>query len=316
MNTNKTKIMRNKLIGGFLFLLLLNTANAQLSMLKLDDGLLIVDGQNKVLKYQSVNKGKEGAYARCNYIHPLYGIDGKELTEDFPADHLHHRGVFWTWHQVWIGDKRIGDPWEIKDFEQEVVELEFMKISSSSVQIKTEVDWKSPLWKVAGVKAPYLKEKAVITVHEKKGNYRKIDFEIQLLALVDDLKIGGSEDKKGYSGFSVRMALPEDIVFSGPNGEVQPEVTAVQSEGYINMYGSIGENKSKAGIVILDHPNNPAYPQNWILRKKNSMQNAVYPGNKTVRISSEKPLVLNYSLLVYEGKMSHKQIAKSSKIIP
>ena len=28
-----------------------------------------------------------------------------------PADHRHQRGLFWAWHQVWIGEERIGDPW-------------------------------------------------------------------------------------------------------------------------------------------------------------------------------------------------------------
>lgn len=305
--------MRTLLLINLLFLFLLNTVNAQLSMKKTDGGILIVDGPDKVLQYQVENKSKNGEYSRCNYIHPLYGIDGKVLTEDFPDDHLHHRGVFWTWHQVWIGDKRIGDPWEIKEFEQEVIEVEFIKNSDNSAQIKTEVDWKSSQWKKSGEKVPYLKETAVITIHEKSGNYRKIDVEISLLALVENLKIGGSEDKKGYSGFSVRMALPKDILFTGPDGEVVPEVTAVQSEGFINMSGSIGKDNSKAGIVMIDHPDNPTYPQPWILRKKNSMQNAVYPGNKTVMVSTTEPLVLQYSLLVYSGKLNAKRISKVIK---
>ena len=34
--------------------------------------------------------------------------DGQVLTEDFPADHLHHRGIFWAWHQVYVGEKAMG----------------------------------------------------------------------------------------------------------------------------------------------------------------------------------------------------------------
>jgi hypothetical protein len=43
-------------------------------------------------------------------------VNGNILTEDFPKDHLHHRGVFWAWHQVLIGDKKMGDAWECRDF--------------------------------------------------------------------------------------------------------------------------------------------------------------------------------------------------------
>ena len=87
----------------------IGSASAQLTMQKADGGILIVDGPQKVLKYQTETKSKAGEYERCNYIHPLWGMDGQVLTEDFPSDHMHHRGIFWAWHQVWIGNQRIGD---------------------------------------------------------------------------------------------------------------------------------------------------------------------------------------------------------------
>ncbi len=236
------------------------------------------------------------------------------LTQDFPDDHLHHRGIFWAWHQVWIDGKRIGDPWELKDFEQDVVDIEFISKSDGAGVLKTEVLWESDLWKKHGKKVPYLKENSIITVHPTSGNYRKTDIEISLLALEEKLSIGGSEDEKGYSGFSVRMILPDDVKFTGPNGEIEPKITAVQSQGYVDISGSIGENNSKGGIVIIDNPENPGYPQPLILRAKNSMQNIAWPGNTTVSISTTKPLVLKYSLIVYSGKMNNRKIQKIIKM--
>ncbi|MDX1285521.1 MAG: DUF6807 family protein, partial [Draconibacterium sp.] len=262
----------------FIVLLTALSVNAQLSMQKKDDGILITENGNKVLFFQAEPKSLEGKFERCNYIHPLWASDGTILTEDFPADHYHHRGIFWTWHQVWIGDKRIGDPWEIKDFEQDVVEIEFLNQSESSVQLKTEVEWLSDKWKKNGKKVPYINEKAIITVHEQKGNFRRIDFEISLLALEENLKIGGSEDDKGYSGFSVRMKLPKDVGFEGVDGIVEPIRTAVESPGFINVSGSLLNDERFGGIVMVDHQNNPDYPQKWILRARNSMQNAAWPG--------------------------------------
>lgn len=297
-----------------LFVLLTFTFNlsAQLSMQKKEEGILITENGKNVLFFQSEPKSLNGTYERCNYIHPLWGVEGSVLTEDFPADHLHHRGIFWTWHQVWIGDKRIGDPWEIKEFDQDVVELEFVKSSDGTARVITEVEWLSAKWEKNGQKVPYIKENATIVIHPVKGNYRKIDFEITLLALAENLKIGGSEDVKGYSGFSVRMKLPEDVLFSGPDGIVEPLNTAVQSAGFINVSGSLPDG-STGGIVIADHPDNPGYPQNWILRKRNSMQNAAWPGREAVLLSTSEPLVLKYSLLVYKGKLSAKKIQKIIK---
>ncbi|HSO86391.1 MAG TPA: PmoA family protein [Draconibacterium sp.] len=303
----------NRIFGVFLLIGFGLFSSAQVKMQKQPGGFLFTENNENVLFYQRDSKNQEGKYERCNYIHPLWGIDGTVLTEDFPTDHLHHRGIFWAWHQVWIDGKQIGDPWEIKDFEQQVTDIEYSMKEGGVSELKTEVQWKSPLWKTMGEKKPYLKEKTKILIHPKKGNYRKIDFEIQLLALAENLKIGGSADEKGYSGFSVRMILPDDIKFTGPEGEISPKNTAVKSPGYVNVSGSVGKNKSSGGVVIIDHPENPGYPQPWILRKKNSMQNAAYPGNTTIPVSTTEPLVLKYSLLVYSGKMSDKNIQKIIK---
>lgn len=303
--------MKQITIAFYLILLFSWGLNAQVTMQKEEGGLLFMENGEKVLFYQSEPKSYEGEYERCNYIHPLWGPDGAVLTEDFPIDHLHHRGVFWAWHQVWINGKRIGDPWEIKDFQQKVTNIELWTQKNGSTLLKTKVNWLSEQWKKNGQKVPYLEEITIIIIHPKTKNFRRIDFEISLSALVKNLSVGGSEDKKGYSGFSVRMILPDDVAFTGPEGDVKAENTAVQSPGYINVSGNMGKNGKKAGIVIVDHPSNPGYPQPWILRNKNSMQNAVFPGNGTVPVLSSVPLVLKYSMVVYSGKMSARKIRKA-----
>jgi len=300
----------NRFFGILLLMGFGVSALAQVKMKKEEGGLLFIEKGENVLFYQKETKNMDGKYERCNYIHPLWGIDETVLTEDFPADHLHHRGIFWAWHQIWIDGQRIGDGWEINDFEQNVTDVEYISTKGGVAVLKTEVDWKSDLWKKHGEKVSYLKEKNTITIHPKTGNYRKIDFEISLLALEANLSIGGSEDVKGYSGFSVRMILPNDVKFIGPQGEIEPHNEAVQSVGYVNILGSVGKNNSEGGIVMVDNPQNPGYPQSWILRSRNSMQNAAFPGNKTIPISTTNPLVLKYSLLVYSGSLSDKKIQK------
>jgi hypothetical protein len=299
--------------GMVIFLLFWLPGTSQVKMKKGDGGFLFVENNKNVLFYQAEPKSYEGQYERRHYIHPLWGIDGNILTEDFPADHLHQRGVYWAWHQIWIGKERIGDGWELKDFEQEINEIEFISGRDGTAVLKTEVLWKSGKWKRLGKEVPYLKENTSMTIYPAEPNYRKIDFEIRLLALEENLSIGGSEDEKGYSGFSVRMALPEDVVFTGPQGQIIPENTAVPSKGYVNVSGTVGTNNSYGGIVMVDNPENPGFPQNWILRDKNSMQNAVYPGSEPFPISTTEAVILKYSLIVYSGKLKNKKIQKIIK---
>ena len=51
----------------------------------------------------------------------------------------------------------------------------------------------------------------------------------------------------------------------------------------------------------LCHPSLPNFPQPWILRRKTSMQNPVYPGPHPVALPREDPLVLRYRLVLHRG---------------
>ncbi|HCE58767.1 MAG TPA: hypothetical protein DER09_13300 [Prolixibacteraceae bacterium] len=293
------------------FVISMFTSTAQVKMKKTVNGLLFTERSDSVLLYRNKLVSIDGKFTRTHYIHPLWAPDGKILTEDFPIDHPHHRGIFWAWHQIVVNGKNICDGWELKNFSQKINDLQFRALKNGSAELKTEVEWASPnLKNESGKLIPMIQEKTKIIIHPAVKNYRKIDFEISLLALVENLSIGGSADEKGYSGFSARIKLPEDVVFKEVAGNVLPQNTAVVSPGYIDISGGMLKNGKPGGVVIVDFPENPGYPQPWILRAKNSMQNAAWPGNQLVQISTKEPLVLKYSLLVYSGEMKGKTIQK------
>ena len=297
-----------KLIPVILSIFFSFAGKAQINMVLKQGGFLFMEGKDSIFFYQRSPKDKNGEYSRCNYIHPLYGPDGSRLTEDFPADHLHHRGIFWTWHQVLIDDKQVSDGWELKNFQQQVTSFEFM-LQKGIGLLNTTVEWKSPLWK-NGSEA-YLKEDTKIIIHPKSGNYRRIDFEIHLKALTDRLSIGGSDDEKGYSGFSVRLKLPADVHFTGANGLVEPANAAIEAGNSMNVSGAFLNGGKPGGLVIWSDPSNPVPATSWIIRKAASMQNVAFPGRKPVAIPFDQPLVLKYSLLVYQDNLGQKQIMKA-----
>ncbi len=81
-----------------------------------DDGVSVFEGQTPVLSYQAKSRSYEGGWQRASYVHPLYNLRGEVITEDFPEDHRHHRGIFWAWHQVWVGDQRWAMPGRVRIF--------------------------------------------------------------------------------------------------------------------------------------------------------------------------------------------------------
>ena len=287
-----------------------------------NEGFHITEADEKVMSYQRKHKSINGKFLRANYIHPLYGLDGEILTEDFPADHPHHRGIFWAWHQVWLGDKKLGDSWAAQDFFWDVYDAKILNVDSKSRALQVDLLWKSPLWTDAdGKKKPFLKETTTIRVHRTQNDIRKIDFEIKLLALADGMRLGGSEDVKGYGGFSTRIPLPDGLSFTGTSGPVEPKNLSVEAGPWLDFTGDFGKDGNTSGLTILCHNSSPGYPQRWILRRKGSAQNPVYPGRHPVGLSRDKPLVLRYRLIIHRGKLSRGDLDKlqaeyNSELLP
>ncbi|MFY0690090.1 MAG: PmoA family protein [Cyclobacteriaceae bacterium] len=284
------------------FFCLPKVVSQEIEIVENSQGILFMEDDDSILFYQTANKDLNGTYSRSNYIHPLYSLDGKVITEDFPDDHLHHRGIFWAWHQLYIGEKRIGDGWEIKDFEWRVKQVKQLLSPDNIKKIAIEVDWLSPLWvDQDGNRKPVINEVTELSVYPKNETYRRIDFNITINATEPATRIGGSEDAKGYGGFSARVKLSDGVEFAGPEGIITPENLPIKSTGWIDMV-NLTDNSGESGLCIIEHPSNPGYPNPWILRSKGSMQNPVWPhpGAKPVPLSMETPVSLGYSLIIHD----------------
>ena len=252
----------------------------------------------------------DSKYSRSNYLHPVFGLDGDILTEDFPADHFHHRGIFWTWHQLWLDSLRLGDPWMCENFSQEVTKVSFDKGLHSTGILSVKVLWKSPLWLKNGIQSAVMFENTKITIFPVEKDCRRVDFRIELKALEDGIRIGGSQDEKGYSGFSVRMPLVPGMKFTSAGATIMPQNFAVTAGPEMDISGPVGKAGKLAGIMMVSHTSNPDLPQKWIIRKEKSMQNCAWPGNRTVEIKVSKPLILNYSVIIHRSDAGNAGLQK------
>ena len=264
-------------------------------------GYVIREDGNPVLFYQLEPKSMDGQYERSNYIHPLYGLDGEILTEDFPEDHRHHRGVYWTWHQVFVGDLRAGDPWLARGFSWKVEEATVLP-GANGLFLRHR--WHSPDF--GGGKKPILEETVEIVVHPSRGNARMLDFDIRLAPLQDEVRLGGSEDDKGYGGFSVRVAMIEGLRYESSDGPVEPERLAVDAGNWVDFSADFAGSGRPSGVAVIVHPSSAGYPQSWILRSPAapSMQNPVWPGPNPVSLPRGEETRLRYRLVVHRGRAS------------
>lgn len=260
-------------------------------------GVEVLEDGQPVMFYQRALKSN-GENLFNNYIHPLYGLNGDTLTEEFPADHVYHRGIFWAWHQIYVGGNSVGDGWIMNNIEQEVSKA---TVDKAGLLI-FEVYWKSSAYEYKEV---FVFEKTTITIHPKEENFRAIDFCISLKALVPNVEIGGADNEKGYGGFCARIREPEKLEFTSTEGVVNPQDLQVKAGPWMDFSGPIAESGASKGVAILCHPETPGYPATWILRKEPSMQNVVFPGRDRITVPQDKPIKLYYRLIIHDGNVQN-----------
>jgi len=264
------------------------------SVRETETGMELSENGKKVFSYRKTPKAS-GKFFYNNYLHPVYNLKGEIITEEFPADHLNHRGIFWSWHQLYINDTSIGDGWMLDNIVQDVTDLEY-DVSRKRASFRIRVLWRSSIWQNGKA---FVEEKTSVIVHRLQGNVRKIDFLIRLNPLVEGVQIGGSDDEKGYGGFCVRIKMPESLVFMSENGKVTPQNLQIKSGPWMDFSAIFGESGTPGGLAVLCHPSVPNYPAPWILRQRGSMQNIVWPGRERIKLSS--PLTLKYRIIIHDG---------------
>jgi hypothetical protein len=233
-----------------------------------------------------------------NYVHPLNNFSGNSITEDFPEDHLHHRGIFWTWHQLYLDGQSLADPWICEGITWKVHNVKH-RVKKENAIITATVDW------LVGDDQENLVKEQVEVEYLGKQDYYLMDFRISLRSLKDGVGIGGSDDNKGYGGFSPRLALGDQVTFADVSGTVIPDNEQVKAGNWI-LVSDIGSDESD--VAIMYHPESTAALKGWILRAKGSMQNPVWPGRNPVVLNQGDEVQIKARLVVFRSKPNKEQI--------
>ena len=281
-----------------LLLIQVGAIQSELKFVEAEGKLSLYQGTDLIFGYQVDTKSHQGAYPRANYVHPLNDFSGHSLTEDFPADHLHQRGIFWTWHQLYWNDQWLADPWICKGIEWKVHGLQH-EVNTSDAWMASEVNWL-----IGDDKKNLISEKVQIG-YKGYQDYYSLDFRIILKSLEDGVEIGGSDDNKGYGGFSARLALGDNVTFSDHSGLVSVDNEQVQAGNWV-VVRDIGGGESS--VVIMYHPESSATLQGWILREKGSMQNPVWPGRDRYKFKKNEQIELKARLVIFRDKATTEAI--------
>jgi hypothetical protein len=257
------------------------------------DGVTITDGGKSVLFYRTAPADPREP-GRLNYVHPIWAPDGTVLTEDRPADHLHQRGAFWSWHQVLVDGKNVADGWFMKGLTFHVREKRFKGDSAGGGTLVVNADW---IVNSAPEVNYVARETTKVRVYPLKDGARRIDFDTVITARGDTLALGGSDDAKGYGGFSVRLIRPDRLTFGSGGKTVTPAVGPVEAGKAMGFAWTPGGG-APAWTVGLACKANGAPITRWILRKELSMQNCVFPGRAPFILKKGETLRLQSTLIL------------------
>jgi hypothetical protein len=284
--------MRITILFSFWLIIVYSGSAQNFSYKKTSEGIEVSENNKAVLFFQTKPKTVDGKYARAGYVHPLYDLRGNILTEDMPEDHPYHRGIFWAWHQIVVDGKNIADGWTSDNISFEPGKMQVAK-SGKNIIISSHLVWK--ITDSGKASMNIINEISRINIYKAEEHYRVIDFNILLKPVVKDIKLGGSDDPKGYGGFCVRLKLPDDIQFISGDSAVEPKETAVLAEPWMDF------KMDSAGVAVFGYRDDSGQHP-WILRKSKSMQNVPFPGRTPVTVPSDG-LKLNYRIVVHDEQL-------------
>jgi hypothetical protein len=227
------------------------------------------------------------ARARSDYIHPLYGPGGEELTEDWSVDHPHHRGIYWAWPEVEFQGER-GDLHAL----QRVFARPTGQCAGQNgpvfAQVSAENLW---LWED---KEPIVRERALIRAWQADPDGRTIDLEFHFTALKEGVTLARRETRL-YGGLNIRLAAVQDqrIEFHTDPPEARPRMA------WAALSGTFPGGKRPLGVEVFQRQTNPDYPGDWIKYPEINWLQPTFPSaGARYALKKDQALVLQFRLRI------------------
>ena len=230
------------------------------------------------------------ARPRGDYIHPLFGLDGEELTKDWSVDHPHHRGIYWAWPEVDYHGER-GDLHALQRVFARPTGNVALRNGPVFAQIEAENLW---LWED---REPIVRERTIIRAYRETPLGRCVDLEFQFTALKDEVAIArrGTEH---YGGLNLRFSAvkEQDMLFHTDAPDVKPRMA------WAGLSGTFPGGRAPLGVSIFQRQTNPAYPGDWIKYPELNWLQPTFPaaGARWV-LKPRQPLVLRFRLWLHRG---------------
>lgn len=263
-----------------------------------DGRLLLTEGGAPVLvfNYKDIEPpGDREGVARNGYIHPLYDPDGIPLTDDFPPDHPHHRGVFLAWPRIAVLGNQV-DVWHLRGIQPAFEEWGPRETAGGSAYFEAGQIWRLDDGRDAA------RARLRYTVHAFDGIGRAIDIHATVTNLTEEpLTLRGSG--AAYGGLNIRMdGERPDVVITTAEGILEGNSNEIDPPSpWADHSSRPADDRPHSGVAIFQHPDNPDFPaRNWTLRPYGFL-GAAWPGENSHELAPDESLDLRYRLFIHNG---------------
>jgi hypothetical protein len=257
-----------------------------------DGKMELMEAGQPVLTYNYGPQLKPGVpedRRRCCYVFPLYTPAGVSLLDDFPVDHHHHRGVFWSWTIIDTQGKRY-DSWMAFTVKSRSAKKPAVASDSKAARLEAQNFWEADAKDI-------VKERLRLRVFPTQGNSRELDVELTWEALGAPVVLQGSSwPGKSYGGVCVRFAPREGTIIRADD-EVLKQDEDLNPHRWAELEAVYGGKR--AVLRVTSDPTNPGAPHQWCLRNYGFVE-ASFPGRTATvdryALAPGKPLRLSYRI--------------------
>ena len=268
-----------------------------------DKSLKLWEGEQPVFVYNHgviTSQSALNAQPRSSYFHPVYGLDGEVLTDDFPKDHVNHRGLHWAWPHIKIDNQEV-DLWSLRD-----IRHEFQRWLTKETNSKGAVLGVENGWFVANKRV--LLEQVKATVYPASVEGRFIDLELTLTPEGSPISLWGAEGKS-YGGLTLRFGPRSKTIVTVPSGRSKEDLLITRLP-WADLSGDLAGNDNLSGAAVFVHPKHPDYPPTWMTREYGLLA-VGWPGITPQSLSAGKAVSLTYRIWIHRGVPEALEIQKA-----
>ncbi len=272
-----------------------------------EKSLHILEAGRPVIAYNHGVMSKEGVPAdrnRSNYFHPVYGLEGEVISDDFPSDHYHHRGLYWSWPRVIVGENDY-DLWHLQGIKPKFEAWNYREAGPVCALLGFQAGWYTGERKV-------IEERVDVTIYRSGGIGQAMDFRIAFHAVDRPVTLSKKlSDNKGYGGFLFRPApRPREETFLASSDGKEERDSDLNEYVWADFSANWGGSDVVSGLSIFSNPSNPKHPPGWILRHYGYL-GVSWPGLGSYTIEPGEPLVLTHRVWIHKGKADEGKSAEA-----